>query len=106
MQKALTLAAKGKGRTNPNPMVGAVIVKGNKIIAEGYHRKAGTPHAEIVALKKAGTKTKGATLYINLEPCCHTEKKTPPCTKSIINSGIKKVVISMIDQIQKSRAEG
>jgi len=97
MEKALSLAARGKGRTSPNPLVGAVIVKGNKIIASDYHRKAGTPHAEILALKKAGKKAKGATLYINLEPCCHTEKKTPPCTKSIIKSGIKKVVIAMID---------
>jgi diaminohydroxyphosphoribosylaminopyrimidine deaminase/5-amino-6-(5-phosphoribosylamino)uracil reductase len=97
MEKALALAVKGKGRTSPNPMVGAVIVKGNKVIASDYHRKAGTPHAEILALKKAGKRAKGATLYINLEPCCHMEKKTPPCTKSIIKSGIKKVVIAMID---------
>ena len=68
MQKALALAAKGKGRTSPNPMVGAVIVKSNKIIAADYHRKAGTPHAEILALKKAGSKARGAALYINLEP--------------------------------------
>ncbi len=97
MQRTLELAAKGQGRTSPNPMVGAVIVKGNKIIAEGYHRKAGTPHAEVAALKKAGAKAKGATLYVNLEPCCHKDKKTPPCTKAIIKSGIKKVVIAMID---------
>jgi diaminohydroxyphosphoribosylaminopyrimidine deaminase/5-amino-6-(5-phosphoribosylamino)uracil reductase len=97
MQKALALAAKGKGRTSPNPMVGSLIVKGDKIIAEGYHRKAGTPHAEAVSLKKAGSEAKGATLYVNLEPCCHTEKRTPPCTKAIIKSGIKKVVIAMVD---------
>lgn len=97
MQRALELAAKGQCRTSPNPMVGTVIVKGNKIIAEGYHRKAGTPHAEVAALKKAGAKAKGATLYVNLEPCCHKDKKTPPCTKAIIKSGIKKVVIAMID---------
>jgi len=97
MQKALALAEKGRGKTSPNPMVGAVIVKGNKIIAEDYHRKAGTPHAEILALKKAGTKAKGATLYINLEPCCHTEKRTPPCIRAIINSGLKKVAVAMKD---------
>jgi diaminohydroxyphosphoribosylaminopyrimidine deaminase/5-amino-6-(5-phosphoribosylamino)uracil reductase len=97
MKKALALAAMGKGRTSPNPMVGAVIVKNGKVIAADYHRKAGTPHAEIRALKKAGNKTKGADLYINLEPCCHTEKRTPPCTKAIIKSGIKKVVTAMID---------
>lgn len=97
MQITLDLAAKGKGKTSPNPMVGAVIVKGGKVIAKGYHRKAGTPHAEIVALKKAGPLSRGATLYVNLEPCCHTEKRTPPCTKAIIKSGIKKVVTAMID---------
>ncbi len=106
MQKALAIAAKGQGRTSPNPMVGAVIVKGNKIIAEGYHRKAGTPHAEVAALKKAGAKAKGATLYINLEPCCHTDKKTPPCSKAIIKSGIKKAVIAMIDPNPKVSGRG
>ncbi len=106
MQRAVELAAKGQGRTSPNPMVGAVIVKGNKIIAEGYHKKAGTPHAEVAALKKAGVKAKGATLYINLEPCCHTDKKTPPCTKAIIKSGIKKAVIAMIDPNPKVSGRG
>lgn len=97
MKKALKLAARGKGKTSPNPMVGALIVKGNKTLGEGYHRKAGTPHAEIIALKKAGAGAENATLYVNLEPCCHTAKRTPPCTKAIIKSGIKKVVIAMID---------
>ena len=97
MQKTLELAAKGKGKTSPNPMVGALIVKNGKIIAQGYHKKAGRPHAEIVALKKAGTLSRGATLFVNLEPCCHTEKRTPPCTKAIISSGIKKVVAAMFD---------
>lgn len=106
MQRALTLAAKGKGRTSPNPMVGAVIVKNNKIIASGYHKKAGTPHAEIRALKKAGAKAGGATLYVNLEPCCHTEKKTPPCTRAIIKAGIKKVVTAMIDPNPKVSGRG
>jgi diaminohydroxyphosphoribosylaminopyrimidine deaminase/5-amino-6-(5-phosphoribosylamino)uracil reductase len=78
-------------------MVGAVIVKKGKVIAADYHRKAGTPHAEIRALKKAGDKARGADLYINLEPCCHTEKRTPPCTKAIIKSGIKKIITAMID---------
>ncbi len=106
MQKALELAARGRGRTSPNPMVGAVIVKRGKIIAEGYHRKAGTPHAEIVALKKAGPQAKGAVLYVNLEPCCHTEKKTPPCTRAIIKSGIKKVVAAMADPNPRVRGRG
>jgi diaminohydroxyphosphoribosylaminopyrimidine deaminase/5-amino-6-(5-phosphoribosylamino)uracil reductase len=97
MQKALELASKGRGTTSPNPMVGAVIVKGGKIIAADYHKKPGSPHAEILALKKAGAQAKDATLYVNLEPCCHIEKKTPPCTKSIIKAGIKRVVVAMID---------
>ena len=97
MQKTLDLAAKGKSRTSPNPAVGALIVKNGKILAKGYHKKAGTPHAEIIALKKAGALSRGATLFVNLEPCCHTEKKTPPCTKAIIKSGIKKVVTAIID---------
>ncbi|RJQ50365.1 MAG: bifunctional diaminohydroxyphosphoribosylaminopyrimidine deaminase/5-amino-6-(5-phosphoribosylamino)uracil reductase RibD [Nitrospiraceae bacterium] len=106
MKKALQLAARAKGMTSPNPMVGAVIVKGGKIIASDYHRKAGTPHAEALALKKAGQKAKGATLYINLEPCCHTEKRTPPCTKAIIDSGIKRVVVAMIDPNPKVSGMG
>lgn len=106
MKKALRLAAKGRGRTSPNPMVGAVIVKGGKIIAADYHRKAGTPHAEILALRKAGKLAKGATLFINLEPCCHTDKKTPPCTNAIIESGLKKVVIAMIDPNPKVADKG
>lgn len=106
MHKAIELAAKGKGRTSPNPMVGAVIAKGGKIIAADYHRKAGTPHAEALALNKAGKRAKGSTLYISLEPCCHTDKKTPPCTKSIIAAGIKKVVVAMIDPNPKVSGRG
>ncbi len=97
MERALELASRGRGRTSPNPMVGAVLVKGGRVIAEGYHKKAGTPHAEVVAIKKAGKNAGGSTLYINLEPCCHTEKRTPPCTKAIIEAGIKKVVAAMTD---------
>jgi diaminohydroxyphosphoribosylaminopyrimidine deaminase/5-amino-6-(5-phosphoribosylamino)uracil reductase len=97
MQMTLELAAKARGKTSPNPMVGAVIVKSGRIIAADYHRKAGTPHAEALALIKAGVKAKGATLYVNLEPCCHTQKRTPPCTDAIIKYGIKEVVIAMVD---------
>ena len=97
MKRALELAARGRGRTSPNPMVGAVLVKGGRVIAEGYHKEAGTHHAEIVALKKAGKNARGSTLYINLEPCCHTEKRTPPCTRAIIEAGIIKVVVAMTD---------
>lgn len=106
MQMALELAARGKGRTSPNPMVGAVIVKGNKVIASGYHKRAGTAHAEAAALKKAGARAKGATLYVNLEPCCHTAKRTPPCTKAVIESGIREVVTAMIDPNPKVSGKG
>jgi diaminohydroxyphosphoribosylaminopyrimidine deaminase/5-amino-6-(5-phosphoribosylamino)uracil reductase len=106
MKKALILAARGKGRTSPNPMVGAVIVKGGKIIASDYHKKAGGPHAEVLVLKTAGKRANGATLYVSLEPCCHTDKKTPPCTRAIIRSGIKKVVAAMIDPNPKVSGMG
>lgn len=96
MLECIKLAKKGLGKVSPNPLVGAVIVKNNKIIAKGYHKKFGDKHAEIDALKKAGVKTKGAELYVNLEPCCHYGK-TPPCTLSIIKAGIKKVHISVAD---------
>jgi diaminohydroxyphosphoribosylaminopyrimidine deaminase/5-amino-6-(5-phosphoribosylamino)uracil reductase len=106
MQRALELAAKAKGRTSPNPMVGAVIVKGYRIISEGYHKTAGTPHAEIVALRKAGNKAKGATLFVTLEPCCHTDKLTPPCTKAIIKSGVSKVIVATTDPNPRVSGKG
>ncbi|MGB2804809.1 MAG: bifunctional diaminohydroxyphosphoribosylaminopyrimidine deaminase/5-amino-6-(5-phosphoribosylamino)uracil reductase RibD [Candidatus Zixiibacteriota bacterium] len=96
MRLALQLAEKGKGKTSPNPMVGAVVVKRGQILGKGYHRKCGGPHAEAVALKACGEQAKGATLYINLEPCSHFGK-TPPCTHLIIKSGIKKVICATID---------
>lgn len=92
----LELARKPEGNTTPNPLVGALLVKGGKIVGRGYHRKAGLPHAEIEALKRSGSKAKGATLYVNLEPCDHFGK-TPPCTDKIIERGIKRVVIGMRD---------
>ena len=85
MQRALDLARRAKGRTSPNPLVGAVIVKEERVIGEGYHQKAGTPHAEVHALNVAGEAAKGATLYTNLEPCCHWGR-TPPCTAALIQS--------------------
>lgn len=96
MRIALELAAKGKGKTNPNPMVGAVVVKNRRIVGTGYHKKAGTPHAEVIALRRAGKKAKGATLYVTLEPC-NTYGRTPPCSPLIVRSGIKKVVIATRD---------
>lgn len=97
MRRALRLAEKGRGRTSPNPMVGAVIVKGSQIIGQGYHRKAGEPHAEVEALGAAGPRARGATLYVNLEPCCHINKRTPPCARAIIESGIRRVAMAMRD---------
>lgn len=96
MNRAWELALQGWGRTSPNPMVGAVLVKSGKIIAEGYHHFCGGDHAEIDALKKLGGKALGATLYVTLEPCGHTGR-TPPCTEAIIKAGIKKVVVGALD---------
>ena len=96
IKRALLLAARGKGKTSPNPMVGAVIVKNGKILGEGYHKRFGDKHAEINALDSLKISLKGATLYLNLEPCCHFGK-TPPCTDLITSSGIKRVVVSALD---------
>ncbi|MEA2085039.1 MAG: bifunctional diaminohydroxyphosphoribosylaminopyrimidine deaminase/5-amino-6-(5-phosphoribosylamino)uracil reductase RibD [Thermodesulfobacteriota bacterium] len=96
MKLALKEAAKGVGRTSPNPAVGAVIVKNGHIVGKGYHKRAGTPHAEIHALNAAGDQAKKATLYVTLEPCNHTGR-TPPCTNAILKSGIRRVVVGMND---------
>jgi len=96
MRRVLHLAEKGRGRTSPNPMVGAVLVKRGKVVGQGYHARAGEPHAEIVAIKNAGEKAKGATLYLNLEPCTHYGK-TPPCVPAVIEAGVKKVVVGIED---------
>jgi diaminohydroxyphosphoribosylaminopyrimidine deaminase/5-amino-6-(5-phosphoribosylamino)uracil reductase len=96
MRLAITLAKKGIGRTSPNPLVGAVVVKDGEIISEGYHRRYGGPHAEINALTKAGSGAKGADIFINLEPCCHYGK-TSPCFKELISRGISKVHVGMVD---------
>jgi pyrimidine deaminase RibD-like protein len=96
MRMAMKLALKAKGRTSPNPMVGALLVKGGRIIGKGFHARAGLAHAEIVALDEAGKNSRGATLYVTLEPCAHTGR-TQPCVDRLIRSGIKEVVIGMID---------
>ena len=96
MMAAIRLARKAKGRAFPNPMVGAVIVGEGRVISRGFHRKAGLPHAEALALKRAGRRSRGADLYVNLEPCAHYGK-TPPCVKKIIKSGIKRVYVAMKD---------
>ena len=97
MTRALSLAKRGKGSTNPNPMVGAVIVNQGKIVAEAFHRKAGEPHAEVLALHQAGPKARGGVLYVTLEPCMHLKKRTPPCVPLLRQSGIIRVCIAMTD---------
>ncbi len=96
MEQAFGLALRAKGKTSPNPIVGCVIVKNNRVVAKGYHRFCGGDHAEIVALKRAGSLAKGARLYVTLEPCSHYGR-TPPCVDKIIDSGIKEVIIGMVD---------
>lgn len=96
MQRCLTLARRALGRTSPNPLVGAVIVKDGEIIAEGFHPRAGEPHAEVFALRAAGDRALGATIYVSLEPCNHYGR-TPPCSEGLINAGVAKVVVGMVD---------
>lgn len=96
MRRALRLAARAAGRTSPNPMVGAVIVKDGDFVAEGYHRRAGETHGEAAALERAGAAARGATLYLNLEPCAH-QGRTPPCVDAVIAAGIRRVVAAMRD---------
>ena len=108
MRLAIRLARRGLGTTSPNPLVGAVLVKGGKIIGRGWHRRAGLPHAEIEALldaQKNNFKPRGATLYVTLEPCC-SHGRTPPCTDAIISVGIKRVVIGATDPNPKHAGKG
>jgi diaminohydroxyphosphoribosylaminopyrimidine deaminase / 5-amino-6-(5-phosphoribosylamino)uracil reductase len=97
MTLALRLAAKGRGTASPNPMVGALVVTQGRIVGRGYHVRPGQPHAEILALRQAGRRARGATLYVTLEPCCHVMKRTPPCVPQVIQSGVERVVIGMSD---------
>jgi diaminohydroxyphosphoribosylaminopyrimidine deaminase / 5-amino-6-(5-phosphoribosylamino)uracil reductase len=96
MQRCLELAKRASGRTSPNPLVGAVIVKDGEIIGEGFHPRAGEPHAEVFALKAAGAAARGATIYVSLEPCNHYGR-TPPCSEALIAAGLAKVVVGMVD---------
>ena len=96
MRSALALAQKGAGRVSPNPMVGALVVRGKRVIGSGYHRIFGAAHAEVHALRRAGTRARGADLYVTLEPCSHYGK-TPPCVDQVIANGIKRVFIGQVD---------
>src|SRR5258706_7575891 len=105
MRRALRLAARAAGRTSPNPMVGAVVVRGGKIVGEGYHRAAGEPHAEMNALVKASDDSRGATLYTTLEPCVH-HGRTPPCVDAIVAAGVRRVVAAMRDPDPRADGKG
>ncbi len=106
MMRAISLASLGKGKTSPNPMVGAVILDKNKnLIAEGFHHKAGAPHAEAMAFNNLKKDAKGGSMFVNLEPCCH-QGKTPPCVDKIITSGIKKIYISIEDPDKRVSGKG
>jgi len=96
MRRAIRLAERGRGRVTPNPIVGAVVVARGRIVGEGWHRAIGLPHAEVEALKRAGARAKGATLYVTLEPCAHTGR-TPPCVDAIIRAGIRRCVVALRD---------
>src|SRR5882724_9875474 len=103
MRRALALARRGLGQTSPNPAVGAVLVKNGRVIGEGWHKRAGGPHAEVFALR--GVNARGATLYVTMEPC-RTWGKTPPCTEAIIAAGVKRVVVAALDPNPKHNGRG
>lgn len=96
MRRALELAERGRGLTSPNPMVGAVVVRDGEIVGEGFHERAGSAHAEVVALAAAGARSRDATLYVTLEPCVH-QGRTPPCAPAVIAAGIRRVVAALVD---------
>ncbi|MFZ1947339.1 MAG: bifunctional diaminohydroxyphosphoribosylaminopyrimidine deaminase/5-amino-6-(5-phosphoribosylamino)uracil reductase RibD [bacterium] len=96
MRQALDLAAIARGRTHPNPAVGAVVVKGGRVVGRGYHRRCGLPHAEVEAIRDAGRAARGAELYVTLEPCAH-HGRTPPCVDAIVAAGLSRVYAAMID---------
>lgn len=106
MTLALRLAAKGRGKTSPNPMVGALVVKNGRIVGRGYHHGPGQPHAEILALNQAGPRAKSAILYVTLEPCCHLLKRTPPCVPAVVQSGVRQVVVAMADPNPSVKGRG
>lgn len=105
MARALTLARRGAGLTRPNPPVGAVIVRGSTLVGQGWHHRSGALHAEALAIQKAGAHARNATLYVTLEPCC-TQGRTPPCTRAIIQSGIRRVVLAMRDPNPRHNGRG
>ncbi|MFZ3209599.1 MAG: bifunctional diaminohydroxyphosphoribosylaminopyrimidine deaminase/5-amino-6-(5-phosphoribosylamino)uracil reductase RibD [Geobacteraceae bacterium] len=105
MRRAIVLARKGIGKTAPNPAVGCIIVKDGVIVGEGWHRRAGAPHAEAHALKQAGDLARGADVYVNLEPCAHTGR-TPPCADALVEAGVARVFAGIVDPNPKVRGQG
>ena len=103
--RTLELAAQARGHTSPNPLVGAVVARGERVLGEGFHTRAGEPHAEREALAACSEDPAGATLYVSLEPCCH-EGRTPPCTEAIIEAGIRRVVVASDDPTPKAAGRG
>src|SRR5437588_13023764 len=105
MQRALELAARGRGYAEPNPLVGAVLVSDGQLVGEGWHQRYGEAHAEVHALGGAGAAAHGATLHVTLEPCCH-HGKTPPCTDAILRAGVARVVAAMPDPFPQVAGQG
>src|SRR6478752_6134885 len=105
MRRALELAENGRGWVEPNPLVGAVVVRDGTIVGEGWHEKFGQAHAEVNALKQAGELARGSEVYVTLEPCCHFGK-TPPCTDAIIGAGVRRVVAAMLDPFPQVAGQG
>src|SRR5207249_9676717 len=96
LERALELAERGRGTTQPNPVVGAVLVRDGEVVGEGWHERKGEPHAEVNAIAAAGNRARGATLYVTLEPCAHVGA-TPPCAQAVIDAGVAKVVVGALD---------
>ena len=106
MDRALQLAAMGEGRTSPNPLVGAVVLnRAGELVGEGFHARAGEPHAEVGALRQAGDRARGGTLVVTLEPCCH-HGRTPPCCDAVIGAGLARVVVALTDPDPRVGGEG
>jgi diaminohydroxyphosphoribosylaminopyrimidine deaminase/5-amino-6-(5-phosphoribosylamino)uracil reductase len=105
MARALELAARGRGAVEPNPLVGAVVVRDGRVVGEGWHEKFGQAHAEVNALNQAGEKARGSTVYVTLEPCSHFGK-TPPCTEAVIGAGVRRVVAAMLDPFPQVAGQG
>src|SRR5881275_2660173 len=105
MRQALELAERGRGAVEPNPLVGAVVVRDGQSVGEGWHQRYGEAHAEVNALAATGEAARGATLYVTLEPCCH-HGKTPPCTDAVLRAGVGRVVAAMLDPFPQVAGQG